>query len=207
VAFSQADRFFVGFFMGAPAVAYYGLCVQAAQPIHGLISSGMHFLFPHLSARYSVAPIVEIRRKVALAIKVNIILVGILSLPAVVIGRHLLTGWIGTTLGKQLPSIFPIIVCSFALLGMNVTAHYVLLAIGQVKIVTYLNLLAGITTLLLMVVSIHSHGLQGAALARLVYGPITCLSYLYVYRNIWREASHSSLPQSPICTLMAAKTE
>src|SRR4029077_534702 len=36
VAFSHADRFVVGFFMGAPAVAYYGLCVQAAQPIHGL---------------------------------------------------------------------------------------------------------------------------------------------------------------------------
>ena len=75
VGFSHADRFFVGFFMGAPAVAYYGLCVQAAQPIHGLISSGMHFLFPHLSARYSVAPISEIRHKIALAIRVNIALV------------------------------------------------------------------------------------------------------------------------------------
>jgi len=79
VIFSHIDRFLVGFFIGAPSVAYYGLCVQAAQPIHGLISSGMHFLFPHLSARYSVSPITEIRRKVALAIKINILLVSILA--------------------------------------------------------------------------------------------------------------------------------
>ncbi len=79
VAFSHADRLFVGFFMGAPAVAYYGLCVQAAQPIHGLISSGLQFLFPHLSARLPVASLSEIRRKVAVAFKVNIALVGALS--------------------------------------------------------------------------------------------------------------------------------
>lgn len=98
VVFNHVDRFVVGFLMGAPAVAYYGLCVQAAQPIHGLISSGMHFLFPHLSARYSVAPISEIRRKVVLAIKVNVILVGALSLPVLVFGRHVLTKWIGVAL-------------------------------------------------------------------------------------------------------------
>jgi O-antigen/teichoic acid export membrane protein len=186
VGFSHADRFFVGFFMGAPAVAYYGLCVQAAQPIHGLISSGMHFLFPHLSARYAVAPISEIRHKIALAIRMNIALVGVLSLPVVVFGRHVLTMWIGAAFGQQPPLMFPIIVVSFALLGMNITAHYALLAAGQVRIVTYLNLVAGATMLLLMALLIPKHGLQGAALARLVYGPITCLAYLQLYRTIWR---------------------
>lgn len=195
VGFSHADRLFVGFFMGAPAVAYYGLCVQAAQPIHGLISSGMHFLFPHLSARYSVAPISEIRHKIALAIRVNIALVALLSLPVVVFGRHVLTMWIGAAFGQQPPLMFPIIVISFALLGSNITAHYALLAAGQVRIVTYLNLVAGATMLLLMVLLIPKHGLQGAALARLVYGPITCLAYLQLYRTIWRTDPYVLVPQ------------
>jgi O-antigen/teichoic acid export membrane protein len=207
VVFSHADRFFVGFLMGAPAVAYYGLCVQAAQPIHGLISSGMHFLFPHLSARYSIAPISEIRRKVALAFKVNVVLVSALSLPVIIVGRDLLTMWIGAAFGQQPPLMFPVIACSFALLAMNVTAHYALLAAGQVRVVTYLNLLAGIAMLLLMALLIPRHGLPGAALARLVYGPITCLSYIYLYRIVWRANPTISPLQSPIYEAATISTE
>jgi O-antigen/teichoic acid export membrane protein len=207
VAFGQVDKLFVGFFMGAPAVAYYGLCVQAAQPIHGLIASGMHFLFPHLSARYPVAPILEIRRKVALAIKMNIILVGILSLPAIIFGGHILTMWIGTTFRQQSKLMFPLIACSFALLGMNVTAHYALLAVGEVRIVTYLNLLAGIAMLLLMAILIPGLGLQGASLARLAYGPITCLAYFKMYRIIWRAKSHALLTTPVMYEAASSSTE
>lgn len=199
VVFSHADRFFVGVFTGAPAVAYYGLCVQAAQPIHGLVSSGMHFLFPHLSTRYPVSPLSEIRRKIAMALKVNVTLVCALSLPLIIFGSHVLTKWIGTTaFGQQPLFMFPIIVCSFALLGMNVTAHYALLAAGHVRVVTYLNLSAGTVMLLVMVTLIPEYGLLGAALARLVYGPITCLAYFHLYRIIWRAEPHALLPRSPV---------
>jgi O-antigen/teichoic acid export membrane protein len=207
VAFSQADRFFVGFFMGAPAVAYYGLCVQAAQPIHGLIASGMHFLFPHLSARYAVTPISDIRRKLVLAIQANVILVGALSLPAIVFGKHILAMWIGTAFGQPPQLMFATIACGFALLGINVTAHYALLAVGQVRVVTYLNLLAGAVMLLLMIMLIPSHGLQGAALARLVYGPITCLAYFWLYKTIWSTKPHSLMSQSAIYESVTTSAE
>ena len=207
VVFSHADRFFVGFFMGAPAVAYYGLCVQAAQPIHGLISSGLHFLFPHLSTRLPVAPVSEIRRKVIMAFKVNVALVGALSLPLIVFGNRILTAWIGPAFGQQPPLMFSTVVFSFALLGMNVTAHYALLAVGHVRVVTYLNLSAGIVMLLVMAMLLPKHGLQGAAWARLVYGPITCLAYFYLYRIIWRAEPHTLLPQSPIYNVAATGTD
>jgi O-antigen/teichoic acid export membrane protein len=193
VAFSQADRFVVAFFMGAPAVAYYGLCTQAAQPIHGLVSSAMHFLFPHLSVRYGVAPIAEIRRKVALAIRVNFALVGVLTLLVIVFGNYFLKRWIGNAFDQQPRYVFPTIACSFALLGLNITAHYALLAAGKVRVVTYLNMAAGLVMLLLMAALIPTHGLQGAALARLSFGPITCLAYLSLHRTIWRSNGHSQL--------------
>jgi O-antigen/teichoic acid export membrane protein len=193
--------------MGAPAVAYYGLCVQAAQPIHGLISSGLHFLFPHLSTRLPVAPLSEIRRKVAMAFKVNIALLGVLSLPLILFGSGILTSWVGPAFGQQPLMMFPTIVFSFALLGINVTAHYALLAVGHVRVVTYLNLLAGIVMLLVMAILIPKHGLQGAAWARLVYGPITCLAYFYLYRIIWRPKRHPSLPQSLIYKVTATGTD
>lgn len=207
MAFGQADRFFVGFMMGAPAVAYYGLCVQAAQPIHGLIASGMHFLFPHLSARFAVVPISEIRRKVVLAIKFNAVLVGALSLPVVLFGKRVLTMWLGTAFARQPSFLFETIVFSFALLGMNVTAHYVLLAVGEIKVVTYLNLLAGAAMLFLMLLLIPRHGLQGAALARLIYGPITCLAYVQLYAIVWRVKPRALISRHQIYDAPAGNPE
>jgi O-antigen/teichoic acid export membrane protein len=207
VAFSHADRFFVGFFMGAPAVAYYGLCVQVAQPIHGLVSAGLHFLFPHLSTRLPVAPLSEIRRKITMASIINAALVVSFALPPIAVGSRILTKWIGPAFGQEPLLIFPTIVCGFALLGMNVTAHYTLLAVGQVRLVTYLNLLAGVVMLLAMAMLIPRCGLQGAASARLVYGPITCLAYLYLYRIIWRGESHVSLPQPSIYKMASTGTD
>jgi O-antigen/teichoic acid export membrane protein len=198
IAFSHADRFFVGFFMGAPAIAYYGLCVQAAQPIHGLISSGLHFLFPHLSTRLPVAPLSEIRRKVVMAFRINFALVGVLSLPLIVFGGRILSAWLRPAFGQQPLLMFPMIVCSFALLGMNVTAHYALLAMGHVRVITYLNLLAGIVMLLVMALLVPKYGLQGAAWARLVYGPITCLAYFQLFRMTWRAERGTLLQQSSI---------
>jgi O-antigen/teichoic acid export membrane protein len=206
VTFSQADRFVVAFFMGAPAVAYYGLCTQAAQPIHGLISSAMHFLFPHLSMRYPVAPIAEIRRKIVMAIKANVLLVASLSLPVIFFGNYILKIWLGPAFDQQPHVLFPTIACSFALLGLNITAHYALLAVGQVRVVTYLNLLAGLTMVLLMPILIKGYGLQGGALARLIYGPITCLAYLHLRRVIWYSDKHAIQPQATLYEV-AAKTE
>jgi O-antigen/teichoic acid export membrane protein len=142
-----------------------------------------------------------------MAFKVNVALVGALSLPLVVFGSCSLTAWIGPAFGEQPPLMFPTIVCSFALLGMNVTAHYALLAVGHVRIVTYLNLLAGVVMLPFMAMLIPKHGLQGAALARLVYGPITCLAYLTLYRIIWRAEPHTFLPRSSIYKVAATGTD
>jgi O-antigen/teichoic acid export membrane protein len=207
VVFSHADRFVVGSFMGAPAVAYYSLCVQAAQPVHGLVSAGLHFLFPHLSTRLPNASLAEIRRKLTMAFGINVALIAAIALPLLVVGSRIISAWIGPAFARQPPLLFPTIVCSFAFLGMNVTAHYALLAVGQVKIVTYLNLFAGIVMLLGMAIIIPRYGLQGAALARLVYGPITCLAYWYLYRFIWRGEPHISLPRTAIYKVAATGTD
>ena len=44
--FGQADRIVIGVLLGAPAVAGYSLCAQAAQTIHGVVAAGFHALFP-----------------------------------------------------------------------------------------------------------------------------------------------------------------
>ena len=44
VIFTQADRLLLGVSLGATTVTAYALCVQMAQPIYGIASSGLHFL-------------------------------------------------------------------------------------------------------------------------------------------------------------------
>jgi O-antigen/teichoic acid export membrane protein len=205
VAFSQVDRLLIGLFLGTPAVAYYGLCVQAAQPIHGLVASGMHFLFPHLSVRQARTPVTELKHTVVAALRINAVLVAALSLPLLIFSKRILTIWIGSAFAHQAWVTLPIIAFGFALVGMNVTAHYTLLAIGEVRIVTYLNLLAGGLMLLAMIIAIPKWGVQGAAVARLIFGPITCLMYYRLYKIMWRPVLGA--PSSILLTATNADTE
>jgi O-antigen/teichoic acid export membrane protein len=69
-----------------------------------------------------------------LALKLNVGLVAILSVPLILFGKEVIDLWIGPTLDQRITFIFPVIVCSFALLGMNVTARYVLIAAGKIKL-------------------------------------------------------------------------
>ena len=204
IAFSQADRLLIGLFLGAPSVACYGLCVQIAQPIHGLIASGMHFLFPHLSVRYTDAQAPELRRTVLTAFCVNAMLVVLLSLMMFIFSKTIVKVWIGPIFGYHASNVLPMIACSYALLGLNITAHYTLLALGGVRTVTFINLVAGGAMLLAMTALASKHGLQGAAIARLVYGPITCLMYLWLSKMMQRAMPAMPTPLLPLSDMASA---
>ena len=81
-----------------------------------------------------------------------------------------------------LAALFAVLIASFALFAMNVTAHYTLLAMGRVRLVTAVNLTAGAAMLLLMPLLAPRFGMVGSACARLVTGPITCLLYIPLYK-------------------------
>jgi O-antigen/teichoic acid export membrane protein len=72
----------------------------------------------------------------------------------------------------------PVIVWSSALLGLNVTATYALLALGRVRIVTGLNLASGAIMLLLMFYLTPRLGIAGIAFAKLSYALISLLLYI-----------------------------
>jgi O-antigen/teichoic acid export membrane protein len=196
VAFSQIDRIVVGIFLGAPAVAYYGICAQAAQPIHGIIAAGFHALFPHLSSRSESEPLSALKPTVITAFKINLALAALLAAPLVLFSYSILTVWMGQEFARQSSLVLTIIAASFALLALNVTAHYAMLAIGMVRSVTFINLAAGAAVLLLMLMLTPRFGVTGTACARLIYGPITWAMYLPLWRRL--QASTASTSEPPI---------
>jgi len=191
VAFSQVDRLVIGMFLGAPAVAIYALCAQAAQTIHGIIGAGFHALFPHLSSRLETAPLADLRHTIRKAFNTNLALAVLLGLPFILFSHPILSAWMGQEFARQAWPVLTVLGGGFALFALNVTAYYTLLALGQVKLVTALNLAAGAAMILLMLLLIPKYGMLGAACARLITGPITCILYYPLYRKLSdRSAKH-----------------
>ena len=184
VIFSQADRLVLGVTLGASAVSYYGICVQLTQPIHGLTAAGLHFLFPHLALRFASSDVVQVRRPIFLALTSNVLMAAALAGTVLLLGRTLLQHWIGPAFASQSAALLPLLVAGFFLLALNVTGHYALLALGRVRIVTVLNVAGGIVMLIAIAPLVRVYGVSGAALARLCYGPITCLLYLPLFQQL-----------------------
>jgi O-antigen/teichoic acid export membrane protein len=178
VIFSQSDRLITGVSLGATAVASYALCVQMAQPIYGLAASGLHFLFPYLSGRRGTSSAAAFRRSVLLAFVANLLLVSTGLVILLLFGNRVLYAWGGASIAQSAKPVLPMIAWGSALLGLNVTGYYAMLALGRVKTVTWLNLAGGAIMMLLMASLLPHYGVRGVAIARLFYGPITLLLYL-----------------------------
>ena len=185
VIFSQADRLFLGVSLGAVTVAAYALCTQLAQPIYGFAASGLHFLFPHLAERHASRAASRVRKTILIASACNLLFVAVGNRDPAALRPEAFCAYGRALISPEaLPPIFPIIVWSSALLALNVTGTYALFAFGRIRIVTWLNLAAGATMLLLMVWLLPRFGAYGMAMARLCYGAITLLIYLPLARQL-----------------------
>jgi O-antigen/teichoic acid export membrane protein len=178
VIFSQADRLIMGVTLGAAVVTSYALCVQMAQPIYGLAASGLHFLFPYLSGRRATASTAALRKAVLLAFLANLLLVAAGTAILLLFGIRVLQAWGGDALAQSARPVLPLIAWSTALMGLNVTGSYAMLALGRVRAVTWLNLGGGAVMMLLIALLLPRHGVYGIAMARLCYGPIALLVYI-----------------------------
>jgi O-antigen/teichoic acid export membrane protein len=199
--FSYADRLIIGFLLGASSVAYYSVCVQAAQPIHGLLAAGLHFTFPHLSARISSGTGDELRPLVAKLLILNAILACLLCLPLVVFSKFILTIWMGAAFAQQNWMILSIVALGFGVLALNITGHYALLALEQVRLVSMLNVLGGIAMLAAVIFLAPRYGLVGVAVGRLLYGPVTLIMYFRLHSTLAPRATRQVAMPPPIAVV------
>jgi len=193
VLFSQADRLLLGTVLGASSVSYYGICVQMAQPIHGLTAAGLHFLFPHLALRFASGKLAALRRPVYSSMAVIAILAVVFTAWFILFGPKLLGLWMGRSFAAHADGLLVCLAAGFGMLALNVTGHYAILALGKVRLMTALNVAGGVAMLVAMTVLVPSHGVTGAAWARLCYGPVTCLIYVPLLLSL-RNAPAPPLP-------------
>lgn len=180
--FSQADKLILALTLGASAVSYYGVCVQITQPIHGLTAAGLHFIFPYLSGRHAAGSVPAVRGPILRLCACNLACSLLFTLAMSLFGTSVLERWMGVNFAARASGLVPLLALGFGFLSLNVTAHYAMLAMGKVSVVTALNVLGGVVMLVAMVLLIPNRGAAGAAWARLAYGPVTCLLYVPLIR-------------------------
>jgi O-antigen/teichoic acid export membrane protein len=113
-----------------------------------------------------------------LAFTANAAFVLLSTLGILMFGNRILLLWGGDAISRSGAPLLPIVVWSSALLSLNVTGSYAMLALGRVQAVTWLNLAAGGTMLLLIAWLLPRYGMIGFAEARLIHGSITLLIYI-----------------------------
>lgn len=178
VFFIHGDRFLVAAMLGTSEVAYYSICVQATQPVHGLLASALNFLFPRLSSRYESADVPGTMRLYSRSIWINFGAAALLALPLTFFSSGILRLWMGPAVAQNAHTVFSVLAIAYGILAINVVPHYSLLAAGRVKYVSFVNILGGVLSLAGAVVLIPYFGLLGAALGRLLYGPAVSLNFL-----------------------------
>jgi O-antigen/teichoic acid export membrane protein len=189
VVFGYADRFLVAAMLGTAPVAIYVLCVQAAQPIHGLAAAAFNFIFPHISSRHEAGEIHGPRRVFRLALMTSVGLSVALAAPLVLFGKPLLTLWMGAQFAQQAYVVLAVLAVAHMILAINIVPHYTLLAFGSVRFVSTVNVLGGIVSLGAVALFIPPFGLVGAAIGRLLYGAVTALNLLRVKTKLARAVS------------------
>jgi O-antigen/teichoic acid export membrane protein len=182
VVFTYADRFLIAAMLGTAPLAIYVLCVQAAQPIHGLAAAAFNFVFPHISSRQEAGEIAGPRRVFRLASLISLALSLVLALPLIVFGKPLLTFWMGKQVAGEGRLALALLAVAYALMALNVVPHYTLLAFGRVRFIAGLNFGSGILLVLLMAVLVPAFGLVGAALGRIAYSLFLSVPYLIAAR-------------------------
>jgi len=186
VVFTYADRFLVAAMLGTAPVAIYVLCVQVAQPIHGLAAAAFNFVFPHISSRHEAGETHGPRRVFRLAMLISLALSVALALPLIIFGKPLLALWMGKPVANDGHLVLAFLAVAYALMALNVVPHYALLAFGRVRLIAGLNFGSGVLLTVFMAVLVPTFGLAGAALGRVAYSLLLAVPYLIASRKAFQ---------------------
>ena len=199
VIFTQVDKLMLGISLGATAVTAYVLCVQMAQPIYGIVAAGLHFLFPYLAGLPMTKSNSILKKAVFSALALNVAFVVVGTTTVLLLGHAVLYMWVGASVAEESVKILSPIVWGFALMGLNVTGYYTMLALGQVRTVTVLGIAGGAAMVSLMALLLPKMGIMGLVLARLSYGAISLLVYPFMLFVLSSNNKSKSRVPLPVC--------
>ena len=180
---SQADRLIVTSFIGTEALAIYSIALQVGQQVHGIVGTGLAFLFPMISSQNEMSNRDTLKKtykkSFMFSIISSIVIAGFLLLTS----KFLLTIWMGTDFAEKSYVVVNILVLAYFFLALNVVPYYMLLGLGEVRFIALTNILSGLLTLTGFFILIPIWGLKGAAIGNIIYSPLLIINYLKIRKK------------------------
>jgi O-antigen/teichoic acid export membrane protein len=194
-AFNSADRFVVASLLGATSLAQYSVVTQLAMQIHGLTAAGVSVVFPMISRKRARNPSFSIARATARTFFANAALSTSVAVALLIFGKLILRLWLGTQMPANAGILLNYLIVAYWLLALNITPYYVLLGLGQIRIIAIWVFIGGTAGLIPMIYGISRFGLLGAGAGKLVYAIATLILFAPLGRILLRERLARIRPQ------------
>lgn len=178
--FNTADRWLITLLFGLESLTAYAICLQLAQFTHGVQATAGQVIIPWASGKAH-----EISQHVQVLVKVSLIGgFACLALPMLValISNEVLSLWIGPEFAAKNEALVLALLLSFAILASNIPLYYVLVGIGRVRLLTFLNVVGGALSLSAGFLTAHL-GLVAFALSKSIFGLVVMLAAIPLARR------------------------
>jgi O-antigen/teichoic acid export membrane protein len=172
MAFGLADRFIISGALGAAALAHYVVANQLAAPLHALPTAAASVLFPRVSAARARGDLAAIRGLIRQGGGLLLAGTTAAALLLFLFREPVLRLWLGSALAPETIPALGWQIWAYWLLALAVLPHFVLLGLGQMRLLALINLAAGLVTAAIMLWTAERWGIAGVAAARLGYGAL-----------------------------------
>jgi O-antigen/teichoic acid export membrane protein len=185
--FNSSDRFVVASLLGATSLAQYAVVTQLVMQIHGLTAAGVSVVFPMISRKRALNPSLSVARATARIFLANAALSTSIAVAVLVFGKFILQLWLGAQMPANAGILLDYLVIAYWLLALNITPYYVLLGLGQVRIIAIWVFIGGAAGLIPMIYGISRFGLTGAGAGKLIYAIATLMLFVPMGQILVRE--------------------
>ncbi|MGS1126579.1 lipopolysaccharide biosynthesis protein [Rhodanobacter sp. UC4437_H4] len=180
--FGVADRMLVGSLLGASSLSYYSIASQLAMQVHAISAAGLSVIFPKVSRKMEGPRHFSLWRVTKLTLMANFLLSSALAFGLLSLGPAILRSWIGAASATPTAALLPWLVMAYWVLALNIVPHYILLGMGQMRLVGTTALCCGIISVAAMYFAITHKGLIGAPVGRGTYALLSLTLFFPLVR-------------------------
>ncbi|HKY71734.1 MAG TPA: glycosyltransferase [Nitrospira sp.] len=177
MVFSHADRLLIGSLVGTSGLAVYSVCLQLAQPVHGLMAAGFSVLFPAFTRRIGSTDAEEFARDIKTLMLLNVGCSVALVISGWFFAGPLLVLVMGPEFAGQALSALQWLIVASLFQAIQVVPHFILMATGDMTFLSITSVAGLGATLAVMVFALPSFGIMGAVFGRMAGGGIQCLLF------------------------------
>lgn len=179
--FNVFDRMLIGSYLGSSSLSIYGVCMQLAQFVQTVATASMKVLFPWSSSlQRSLDGKLPDVFKLTLVSGLLCLILPLIIFPFV---EQILTFWVGKEFSENNYHLAALLVVACGLLALNVPAHFVLMGLGKIRLVSFVNILAGVASSLSMLLLV-SWGLKGIAFSKILFSLFILYNFFTLYQYI-----------------------